>query len=191
MCALDHREALRHALNEKQPDTVSYAQMVEFKLDLCRAVAGTASALLLDPEYGAAQAICGAALPGQKGLLVSLEETGYSSEGDGRISRILPGWSVKKVKRMGASAVKVLIYFRPDLKAAATRQLELVSGIAADCINEDIPLLVETLIYPIGLDAEQPTAFASRKPELVMETARQIGALPVDVLKLEFPANVV
>jgi tagatose-1,6-bisphosphate aldolase len=53
MCAIDHRGALKRALNEKNSAAVSYQDIVDFKLDLCRAVAPFASAILLDPEYGA------------------------------------------------------------------------------------------------------------------------------------------
>jgi tagatose-1,6-bisphosphate aldolase len=35
-----------------------------------------------------------------------------------------------------------------------------------------------------------PTRFAKTKPGLVIETARQITALPIDVLKAEFPADI-
>ena len=37
VCAIDHRESLRQALNEKNPENVSYRQMVDFKLDLVSA----------------------------------------------------------------------------------------------------------------------------------------------------------
>ncbi len=75
ICAIDHRGALRRALNEKNPDAVTYRDIVDFKLDLCRAVAPFASAVLLDPVYGAGQAIAASVLPGHVGLLVSMEET--------------------------------------------------------------------------------------------------------------------
>jgi tagatose 1,6-diphosphate aldolase len=196
MCAIDHRGALKQALNEKNPAAVSYQDMVDFKLDLCQAVAPFASAILLDPEYGAGQAITAGLLPGPKGLLVSMEKTGYSGDSNARITELLPGWSVKKAKRMGASAVKLLIYFRPDLKDVASKQLDLVARLAAQCIIEDIAFLVEPVSYPIeekeriiqgGTSSEK---FAEIKPGLVIETARQITTLPIDVLKAEFPADI-
>jgi len=189
MCAIDHRGALKRSLNEKNPDAVSYQDMVDFKLDLCQAVAPFASAILLDPEYGAAQAIAAGLLPGSKGLLVSMEKSGYTAESVGRVTTLLPGWSVKKAKRMGASALKLLIYYRPDLKGLASRQLDLVAGLAEECIEEDIALLVEPVSYPVESDGESAEAFARIKPELVIETAEQITALPIDVLKAEFPAD--
>jgi tagatose-1,6-bisphosphate aldolase len=78
MCAIDHRGALKRALSGKNSVAVSYQEMVDFKLDLCQAVAPFASAILLDPEYGAPQAIAAGVLARPKGLLVSMEKTGYA-----------------------------------------------------------------------------------------------------------------
>lgn len=196
MCAIDHRGALKRALSEKNPAAVSYQDIVDFKLDLCQAVAPFASAVLLDPEYGAGQAIAAGLLPGPKGLLVSMEKTGYAGDSTARITELLPGWSVRKAKRMGASAVKLLIYFRPDLKDVASKQLDLVARLAAQCIVEDIAFLVEPVSYPIeekeriNQGGTSSKKFAEIKPGLVIETARQITALPIDVLKAEFPADI-
>jgi tagatose 1,6-diphosphate aldolase len=196
MCAIDHRGALKRALNEKNPAAVNYQDIVDFKLDLCQAVVPFASAILLDPEYGTGQAIAAGLLPGSKGLLVSMEKTGYSGDSIARITELLPGWSVRKAKRMGASAVKLLIYFRPDLKDVASKQLDLVERLAAQCILEDIAFLVEPVSYPIeekeriNRGGASSKKFAEIKPGLVIETARQITALPIDVLKAEFPADI-
>lgn len=189
MCAIDHRGTLKRALGEKNADAVSYQDMVDFKLDLCQAVAPFVSATLLDPEYGAGQAVAAAALPGSKGLLVSMERSGYGGSGAARITEVLPGWSVKKAKRMGASAVKLLIYFRPDLKDIASKQLDLVAKLADQCIEEDIAFLVEPVSYPVEKGEASSKTYAEMKPGLVIETARQITALPIDVLKAEFPAD--
>jgi tagatose 1,6-diphosphate aldolase len=190
VCALDHRDSLRRALNEKNPDAVSYEDIVQFKLDLCRIVSPLASAVLLDPVYGAAQAIEAGALGGHTGLLVSTEMTGYSGESTARITKLLPGWGVRKIRRMGASAVKLLIYFRPDVKDVASRQVELVKELADDCLREDIPLLVESVAYPTTAEKTHPEEFSKKKPDLVLEAARQLTVLPIDVLKSEFPADI-
>lgn len=187
ICAIDHRGALKRALNEKNPDAVSYQDMVDFKIDLCRAMAPLASAVLLDPVYGAAQAIAAGVLPGRLGLLVSLEKTGYTGTDAARLTEVLPGWGTKKVKKLGASACKLLVYFRPDSGDTATRQMELVARLAQECRDEDIPFLVEPVAYP--LSGEGTEEFARKKPELVIETAKKLTALPIDILKSEFPAD--
>ena len=76
ICAIDHRGALKRALNGKNPAAVSYQDIVDFKLDLLQAVTPFASAILLDPEYGAAQAIAAGLLPGPKGASRQHEEDG-------------------------------------------------------------------------------------------------------------------
>ena len=196
MCAIDHRGSLKQALNERISAAVSYQDIVDFKLDLCQAVAPFASAILLDPEYGAGQAVAAGLLPASKGLLVSMEKTGYTGDSMARITELLPGWSVRKAKKMGASAVKLLIYFRPDLKDVASKQLDLVARLADQCLEEDIAFLVEPVSYlveekeRVNRGETSSQKFAEIKPDLVIETARQITALPVDVLKAEFPADI-
>jgi tagatose 1,6-diphosphate aldolase len=190
VCAIDHRESLQRALNEKNPEVVTYRQMVDFKLDLVGAVAPFASAVLLDPIYGAGQAVASGILPGHTGLLVSVEKTGYSGDSTARVTELLSDWSVRKVKKLGASAVKLLLYFRVDLKETASKQLDLVSKVAEECIEEDIPLLVESVSYPTAQEKDNPEEFSRKKPELVIEATRRLTALPIDILKSEFPADI-
>jgi tagatose 1,6-diphosphate aldolase len=159
------------------------------KLDMCTALGPYSSGILLDPEYGAAQCMASTALKGQTGLLVSIEATGYQKDPTGRLTALLRDWSVEKIKRMGASAVKMLVYFRPDIRKLAARQLKIIERVARDCTKYDIPLLVEPKTYRVEGEAMDSAAFALGLPQMVIETARQITALPIDVLKAEFPAD--
>ncbi len=188
MCALDHRGSLMRMLNEKHPGDVSYQTMVEFKLDLCKILAPHASAILLDPVYGAAKAIAAGVLSTDTGLLVSLEATGYSGEAEARVTDILTDWSVGKIKKMGATGVKLLLYYRPDVDVA-DRQLSIVRQVADDCLSMDIPFVLEPVSYKVGRAEADPQSFAAVKPRLVIETAKEVTALPIDVLKAEFPAD--
>jgi tagatose 1,6-diphosphate aldolase len=188
MAALDHRGSLRKMLDEKRPGNVGYQTMVDFKLDLCRVLAPHASAILLDPVYSAGQAIAAGVLPKSTGLLVSLEESGYSGQPEARITDLLPDWSVRKIKRMGATAAKLLLYYRPDVDVAK-RQLNTVEKLAADCIEQDMPFVVEPMSYRVETTESNPQDFARIKPQLVVETAKEITSLPIDVLKAEFPAD--
>jgi tagatose 1,6-diphosphate aldolase len=188
ICALDHRGSLSKLLKQEANIDVTYNDMVEYKMELCQIIIPFASGILLDPAYGAAQSIARGILPGTAGLLVSLESTGYEAQGKGRISSILKNWSVEKIKRMGASAVKMLIYYRPDLGAVTRKQLQTVVNIARDCVKNDIAFLVEPLSYPTETKGSAEY-FASRKTDIVIETAKQMTAIPIDVLKAEFPAD--
>jgi len=189
ICAMDHRGSLRSMIDEENPEEVNYEEMVERKLELCSSLAKYASAVLLDPIFGAAQCISHRVLPNNTGLLVSIEASGYSGEKEQRLTKLLDEWSVEKIKRMGASAVKILVYYRPDLKELASQQLNTVNTVALECIKYDLPFLVEPKSYHIGNEINNPRGFASLKEQLVIKTARDITALPIDVLKAEFPAD--
>lgn len=188
MCAMDHRGSLRSMIDKGNPERVSYTEMVKRKLELCSSLAEHASAVLLDPVFGAAQCISHGVLPKNTGLLVSIEASGYG-EKEYRLTGLLDGWDVGKIKRMGASAVKILLYYRPDLKELTQKQLDMVNMVAAECIKYDIPFLVEPKTYPVGNEINQPEELSELKGELVVETARDVNNFPIDVLKAEFPAD--
>jgi len=189
ICAMDHRGSLRRMIDEDNPDEVSYEEMVEHKLELCSSLAKHASAVLLDPIFGAAQCVSHSVLPKNTGLLISIEATGYYGDREHRLTNLLDNWSVEKIKRMGASAVKILVYYRPDLTELASKQLNTVNRVASECIKYDLPLFVEPLSYPVGNEINNPREFTALKEQLVIKTAQEITALPIDVLKAEFPAD--
>ena len=188
ICALDHRGSLQKMINQVNPAAVGYEEMVTRKLELCSNLAGYASAVLLDPIYSAAQCISGGILPRQTGLLVSVEASGYAEE-DKRLARLLDGWSIEKIKRMGAQAVKLLVYYRSDFQETAAKQLDTINKVTQDCIKYDLPCLVEAVSYPLGDEKGNAARFARHKEELVIKAAEDITALPIDVLKTEFPAD--
>lgn len=185
--ALDHRNNLRRALDPANPDAVGYAEMVAFKNDVVRALAPSSSAVLLDPEFGAAQSIAAGALPGRTGLMVAVESTGYTDEPTARRSEVLPGWSVEKIARMGASAVKLLLYYHPEARNAA-QQEALVDEIAQACREYDMPLFLEPLSFAI--DSRRKKLSSAEKRAVVIETARRFTPRGIDVLKAEFPLDV-
>ncbi len=188
MCAMDHRGSMQEMLSPQAPQRAGDKALTEAKLDLAEMLSPASTAVLLDPIYGAPQAIAGGVLRGNVGLLVSLEETGYGREAEGRVTRLLDGWSVQKIKHMGASAVKVLLYYRPDLPQVAAHQRDVVRAVADDCRAADIPFVLEPIAYPV--EAEQdPAAFAARKPDLVARSAADLTPLGINVLKAQFPVD--
>lgn len=190
MCAMDHRGSMRRLIDPAAPDRVDYGSMVAYKLDLCEALAPVSTAVLLDPVYGAAQAIAAAALPRETGLLVSAEATGYSDIGEGRVTTFLPGWSVEKTRRMGATAAKLLVYYHPDQAATAATQRGVVEQFAEACRLSDLPCLVEAVAYPLGPGRDAGAALAREKARVVATSARDLTQMSVDVLKAEFPGDI-
>src|SRR5688572_30717188 len=116
--ALDHRQNLRKSLNPEDPSRTTDTQLSRFKLDVTAALASKATAVLLDPEVSAAQAIAAHSIPNNTGLVVAVESTGYTGDPTARQAQIIPGWTVEKARRMGASAIKLLVYYHPDAPTA-------------------------------------------------------------------------
>lgn len=184
--ALDHRQNLRRALNPADPTTVPNSALTDFKLDVTAALAGEATAVLLDPEYSAAQAVAAGVIPGNAGLVVAVEATGYIGDPNARQSRILPGWSVEKAKRMGASMIKLLVYYHPDAPTAPEIET-FTQQVADECQKYDLGIMLEPLSYPLDPNAKKLTS--EEKRYVVVETARKLTPLGADILKAEFPLD--
>lgn len=183
--ALDHRQNLRRELRPADPDSVTYAEMVDFKRAVTRALAPVATGTLLDPEIGAAQCIDDGSMPARAGLIVALEATGYLGPATARVSRVLDGWSVAQAKRLGASAAKLLVYYHPDASNARDQE-RLVHEVSAACREADLALFLEPLSFSLG-DGERLAGEARRR--VVVETARRLTSIGGDILKAEFPGD--
>ena len=179
--ALDHRQNLRKA----NPAFVSDEELSRFKLDVTSAIASKATAVLLDPEVSAAQAIAQRAIPNNVGLVVAVESTGYTGDAIARHAQIISGWSVEKAKRMGASAIKLLVYYHPDSSTAKEIE-DFTSKVAEDCTKHDLVLMLEPLSYSLD---EKKKLTSEEKRYVVVETAKRLAPLNVDILKAEFPLD--
>jgi tagatose-1,6-bisphosphate aldolase len=88
---------------------------------------------------------------------------------------------------MGASGVKLLVYYHPE-SDQARHQEDLVSQVAEDCLKYDLPLFVEPLSY--SLDPGKKKLSSAERRQIVIETARRLTPLGMDILKAEFPVDV-
>ena len=182
--AFDQRGSYRRMLPQGTP----YAQAVAIKREVVTALSPHTSAVLLDPVYGLDAAMH---MAGSSGWLMALEKTGYSGQATARRIDFIAGWSVEKIKRVGASAVKLLVYYHPDAGALTAQLEDTIRRVADECRRYDLPLFVEPLSY--SLDENVPkssAAFAEQRPRIVRETIRRLSRLGVDVMKMEFPVDV-
>jgi tagatose 1,6-diphosphate aldolase len=179
--ALDHRQNLRKA----NPAFVSDAELSRFKLDVTKALAPRATAVLLDPEVSAAQAVAARSIPNNVGLVVAVESTGYTGDATARQAQIIPGWSVEKAKRMGASAIKLLVYYHPDSSTASEIE-SFTKKIADDCVRNDLVFMLEPLSYSLD---ENKKLSSAEKRYVVVESAKRLTPLGADILKAEFPLD--
>lgn len=190
--AMDQRGSLRKSIAKAKgvgEDQINDDMMAEFKVAVSKALTPHASAILLDPEFGIPAA---KARSQNAGLLLAYEESGYDNTKPGRLPDLLPHLSVKRIKELGADAVKILIYYTPfdtgdvnDIKHA------FIERIGAECETYEIPFFLEFVGYdPKGGD-EKGLEFAKIKPEVVLKSMQEFGKpeYKVDVLKVEVPVN--
>lgn len=181
--ALDHRQGLRRILDPAHPGAVADRALIDFKLAAVASLGPDAPAFLLDPETGALPALSAGSLPRTAGLMLALEETGYDGPSRDRGGHLLPGWDAARARRIGADAVKLLVYYRPDAEGAA-RQEAWIAGVADACAREDVALVLE----PLGYGRDGGPLPDDERRDVVIESARRLSPLGAHLLKVEFPA---
>jgi tagatose 1,6-diphosphate aldolase len=180
------QKALKDQGQDREP---TYDEIVEAKLDMMRQMAPAASGVLIDAYYGAWSAIASEAIPPDKGMLVRVEKSGGPKNKVGApLVAIEPGWSVEKIKLMGADAVKLLAPFEPGEPDSAEHQLRMIEQIHDECRRFDILMLLEPVAFPFNGEKKTDASFIARKAETVIESARQLSR-HCDVYKAEFPGT--
>ena len=148
-----------------------------------------ASYILLDAEYGVTASELRHA---DCGFIAAYEKTEYDASTPGRLPDLLPIWSAKRIKELGADAVKILLYYDVDDKPEINNiKHTLVERIGSECIAEDIPYFVEILTYDASDMDVTSREYASLKPHKVNGAMREFSKprYNADVLKVEVPVN--
>tara|TARA_R110002124_G_scaffold16882_7_gene71541 strand:- start:109988 stop:111040 length:1053 start_codon:yes stop_codon:yes gene_type:complete len=172
-------------------DHAPYEDVSAVKRLLGKHLAPKASAVLIDPPLGYSAAIDG--LSPRRGLLVATEWATWEVSETGRKSCNIPGWDPSVIRRIGGDAVKVNLWYRSDVSAEVKdHQLAYLDGVKRACRENDIPFVLEFLVYPFP--SETAEAFAARRVDLVLQAlgdADVMDADGVDVYKLEPPTEVI
>jgi tagatose-1,6-bisphosphate aldolase len=181
--AFDQRGSYRKML---PPDT-SYDTAVAIKSEVVVALSYHTSAALLDNQYGLPSI---QQMNGGSGVLLSLEESGYSGDATYRKLIFDPNWTVAKIKQMGGTAIKLLAYYHPHSGALAEEIEGVISSVIAECHKYELPLFLEPMSYSTDASFGKESAdFAATRPKVVIDTAERLSKLGPDVLKLEFPMD--
>lgn len=190
--AMDQRNTLRRmfaaeGLNATDQD------IRDAKADVARALTPVATGMLLDPTLGVPGVTDARALAESCGLLVAAEpEERVSHNGAPRVTRVA-SQNASWVRAMGGDALKFYVQLRadgpppragePDLAAEA---LDVVRAVVDDCHAVGMPAVIENLIF--GLPDEPPLGTRARE-DAIIEAARALNELDIDLLKLEYPGS--
>ena len=194
MTAVDQRPPIKKPIAEYlKTQEAPWEEVAKFKSLLIESLQDRSSALLLDPHFAIPSSMD--ILDSKKGLVVTLEDSIFSDTKGGRISSSIDHWSVSKIKRMGADAVKVLAWYRPDAERKVLQaQQDYVQKVGEECLKYDILFLFELLVYPLSKDKHQTKDYVemkNKKTEHVLKSVEEFSnhKYGVDVFKLESPVN--
>lgn len=190
--AMDQRNTLKRMYAAVGIEDPAVSEMIDIKADTVAALRGSASAFLLDPDYGVpGLAQLPAEGPGY-GVLVAAEPPVRGKVGGEPRTHRDPALSAQWVKDQGGDAVKFLVQLRADRTPGAdgidttAEVLQVVREVVADCRAVGIPSVVENLIFP--LDGEgAPTP--QQRADQIIEAAVMLDELGCDLIKLEYPGD--
>ena len=182
--AFDQRGSYRKMM----PPGTSYHELAQVKNEIIGTLSQNASAILTDPTYGLSAAMD---MSPKAGLLLALEKSGYSGDSSYRTTELIPSWTPEKIRKVGASAVKLMVYYHPENGKLADELEAFIRAVVRDCHAWDLPVFLEPMSYSLDpAAAKDSAAFAEQRAHVVIETARRLSRTGADILKMEFPLDI-
>jgi len=182
--AIDQSGSFKKAIKEILKRDATDAEIRDAKLEMTKYLAVEASSVLLDITFAARQVVATRSLPRNAGLIVRLEKG--CSAGDFGYEEV--GWNVSKIKKMGGSAVKLLVYMDTSNKVYTEAQLDFVKRTYDNCKENDILLMTEELSFPHAGEDKDGPEYKKRKVENILKSTELLGPW-TDILKLEYPGD--
>lgn len=165
--ALDHRGSFLELFDNK----ISAEDVRSIKKEILDVLEKESSAILLDPNYGFGLG------SRNTGSILALESTGSINTKGYKETLLLDNWNVDKIKRSGASGVKLVLYINPESHESVTSAHRLAKSIATQCLNSDILFLLEPII-PKDLQ---------NRGTYILKAIEQLSDIEADVFKIEYP----
>lgn len=191
IAAVDHPENYL-ALFDTDVARVPYPTVVASKLELVAELSRHVSGLLLDPVWSLGQAIATGTLPGSVGVLAPIELLTYTPAlppGWDTATRLRPAWTPQKIARLGLDGVKLILFYRGDLHEVAAGQRKVVADLAAACREQQLPLVIEPIWYPLAGEDPSAPATERRRAQAIVAAAAEFALLGADILKVQFPGS--
>lgn len=188
--ACDQRGGMRKVLADtpEAQAAIDDAALGTVKAAMVSHLANKASCVLLDATCAVPGVVDDAVLARDTGLLIGLDASGWDTDTQWhRISRLVPGVDARRVRELGGTGAKLMVYLRPDRPASNEANLQTIRDSIADFAQEDLLLVVEILTYQF--EDESDEAYAAAFPGLIVDCARMALELDSKVLKLPYPGT--
>ena len=188
--AADQRGGMRKVLADtpEAQAAIDEATLGVVKAGIVSHLANKATCILLDPVCAVPGVVDDGVLARDTGLLVGLDASGWDTDANGyRISKLVPGVNARRVRELGGTGAKLMVYLRPDTPDANGTNIQIIKDCIADFAAEDLLLVVEILTYQ--LEGENDADYKAAFPGLIVESARISVDLGSKVLKLPYPGT--
>lgn len=188
--ACDQRGGMRSLLAKtaEEQAAISNAMLGLTKMDISAYLARAAGCVLVDPLCAVPGLVDEGVLHRSTGLLIGLDASGFDLTPEGyRISNMVDGITARRVRELGGTGAKIMIYLRSDVPAANTANMATLRDVIADFAAEDLLLVVEFLTY--ALPGEDPQAYAAKIPELIEGGSKLCLDAGSKVLKIPYPGT--
>ncbi len=150
--ACDQRGGMRTLLatTAEEQASISNATLGLTKMDISAHLARVAGCVLVDPICAVPGLVDDGVLHRSTGLLIGLDASGFDLTPEGyRISNMVEGITARRVRELGGTGAKIMIYLRSDLPAANTVNMATLDRVIAEFAAEDLLLVVEFLTYAL------------------------------------------
>ena len=188
--ACDQRGGMRAVLAKTPEEQAKISNDVLglTKMDITTHLARHAGCVLVDPLCAVPAMVDQGAIHRSTGLLIGIDASGYDTTSEGwRISTMVEGITARRVRELGGTGAKIMIYLRSDVPGANIANLATLRREVADYAAEDLLLVVEFLTY--SLPGETPEAFAAKIPDLIEGGSRLCLDAGSKVLKIPYPGT--
>lgn len=188
--ACDQRGGMRTLLasDPAQQAAIGNDVLGDTKADITRYLASQASCVLVDPICAVPQLVDDGIIDRDTALLIGLDASGWDTSAEGyRLSKLVDGVDARRVRELGGTGGKIMVYLRSDTPAANTHNIGILKQVIADFEQEDLLLVTEFLTYK--LEGESAEAYAAKIPELIQGGTKICLELGANVLKLPYPGS--
>eukprot|EP01037_Dinobryon_pediforme_P014609 gene14609-14733_t len=188
--ACDQRGGIRKLLSNDPTEQakITDTMLGDTKCDIVEFLAAQAPCVLLDPICAVPRAVEEGALPRDVALLIGLDASGYDTSPEGHyLSKLVPGINARRVRELGGTGGKLMVYLRSDYPEANGHNMEIIRNCIADFAKEDLLLVVEFLTYP--MPNESPEDYKAKFPSLIEGGSKICLELGSKVLKIPYPGT--
>ncbi|MBB3427067.1 tagatose 1,6-diphosphate aldolase [Rhizobium sp. BK312] len=188
--ACDQRGGMRSLLAKDPAEQAAISDKVlgDTKADIARFLASKASCVLVDPICAVPALVDDRVLQRDTALLIGLDASGWDTSVEGyRLSKLVPGISARRVRQLGATGGKIMVYLRSDRDAANAHNIQILKQCIEDFAYEDLLLVVEFLTYKF--EDEDEAEYKEKLSSLIVGGSRICLDLGAKVLKIPYPGS--